>query len=647
MDFLLLGGRLVLAAIFALSAVAKFLDLAGSRQALAEFGVPTRLLRTGSVVLPLTELGIAALLLPVPTANWGAFGALALLALFVGVMRANLARGRTPDCHCFGQLHSEPIGSVTIARNLVLAGVAGLVAIGGWNDPGPSLLAWATGLSGVETGLLVANAVTLLLVGGLVWVVANLMAQGGRILARLDTVQPEPGTGSHNDVLLTRPLGLPVGSNAPDFALEDLNGDTVSLTSLRHAYGTLMLLFVSPGCGACTQVLQEVTAWQRVLGHQMRIVPISRDGLAANQAIARPLGVERMLLQKDREIAAAYAVPRTPAAVIVHAKGTIASPVAAGPEQIRALVGPTEYVPKPVPTVAPLFTLTSLSGETVRLADLQSHGLLTVLVFTDPQCEPCRAIYPDVARWQQEYADRLTVAVISRGTIEANKDHLAQHEIERVLLQLDMEVIDAYALQQAPAVVLVEPDGSLVGAPAYGDLAGRLRVAAVAGAPELRLPPGVDTGATAKLALPALGIGEAVPASVGPTLDGGELDLSGPRPKEMVLLFWNPACGYCQRMVGDLLAWESAPEMATRDLVIVARGTVEAIQAHGFRSSVVLDPYGAIARQFGSRGTPSAVVINRAGRVASAVESGATRVRAMLVTAAPTNETAVIGGIVA
>jgi hypothetical protein len=35
---------------------------------------------------------------------------LALLVLFIVAIAVTLARGRKPDCHCFGQLHSKPIG---------------------------------------------------------------------------------------------------------------------------------------------------------------------------------------------------------------------------------------------------------------------------------------------------------------------------------------------------------------------------------------------------------------------------------------------------------------------------------------------------------------------------------------------------------
>ena len=43
---------------------------------------------------------------------WLAFAAIvaALLLAFVGGIAFNMARGNAPDCHCFGQLHSEPAG---------------------------------------------------------------------------------------------------------------------------------------------------------------------------------------------------------------------------------------------------------------------------------------------------------------------------------------------------------------------------------------------------------------------------------------------------------------------------------------------------------------------------------------------------------
>jgi hypothetical protein len=51
-----------------------------------------------------------------------------LLLLFVVGMGITLLRGPRPACHCFGRLHSAPVGGPTLVRNAVLA----IVAEGWW-----------------------------------------------------------------------------------------------------------------------------------------------------------------------------------------------------------------------------------------------------------------------------------------------------------------------------------------------------------------------------------------------------------------------------------------------------------------------------------------------------------------------------------
>ena len=58
---------------------------------------------------------VAGLLLPDGTAPWAALGAFILLIVFMAGISLNLARGQTPDCQCFGQIYSEPIGSSTLS----------------------------------------------------------------------------------------------------------------------------------------------------------------------------------------------------------------------------------------------------------------------------------------------------------------------------------------------------------------------------------------------------------------------------------------------------------------------------------------------------------------------------------------------------
>jgi hypothetical protein len=146
----------VLAAVFAVAAVAKLADRDGARQAVRAFGVPGRLAGPVAAALPPAELAVAVALLITTTAVAGAIGSVALLALFLAGISRSLAQGRQPDCRCFGQLHSAPIGWKTLARNLALLAVAALAAAAG---PGAGVGTWASGMSAVEWATLMVAIV--------------------------------------------------------------------------------------------------------------------------------------------------------------------------------------------------------------------------------------------------------------------------------------------------------------------------------------------------------------------------------------------------------------------------------------------------------------------------------------------------------
>ena len=110
MNGVALAARLVLAGVFAVAGAAKLRDGAGTRSTLEDFGLPAALVAPGALLLPLAELTVAGLLLFDPTAVAGAVGALVLLGAFMVGITVNLAQGRRPDCNCFGQLHSKPVG---------------------------------------------------------------------------------------------------------------------------------------------------------------------------------------------------------------------------------------------------------------------------------------------------------------------------------------------------------------------------------------------------------------------------------------------------------------------------------------------------------------------------------------------------------
>jgi thiol-disulfide isomerase/thioredoxin len=112
-------------------------------------------------------------------------------------------------------------------------------------------------------------------------------------------------------------------------------------------------------------------------------------------------------------------------------------------------------------------------------------------------------------------------------------------------------------------------------------------------------------------------------------LTGQPIDLATFRDRPTLVLFWNPGCGFCQQMLPDLKAWEADPPLGAPQLLVVSAGTVEANQALGLRSPVVLDHGFSAGRAFGATGTPSAVLVDAQGHMASSVAVGAAAVLAL------------------
>ena len=325
-----------------------------------DFGVPGRLAAPVGALLPLGELAVAVALVPKATAWWGAIGALALLLLFVAGVAVNLARGKRPNCHCFGQLHSGPAGWPTLARNGALAAVAAFVAWRGRDDPGESAVAWLGDLSTEERVGAAAALLGLRLFAALAWAVVRLLRQNGRLLARLDTVEARLaageaalGVGPAAPAAPAAPTeGLPVGTPAPAFSLPGLHGETLTLQALRARGKPVMLAFSDPNCGPCNALLPDLGRWQRDHADRLAIALISRGTPEANRAKSAGHGLAHVLIQENFEVAEAYRAIGTPAAVLVGADGAIGSPVAVGAESVRALVARTIGAPSLLPAAA-------------------------------------------------------------------------------------------------------------------------------------------------------------------------------------------------------------------------------------------------------------------------------------------------------
>jgi uncharacterized membrane protein YphA (DoxX/SURF4 family) len=124
-----LASRFALAAVFLGAGLAKLVRPAEFAGAVDAYRlVPAALVRPLATWLPRLEVAAAALLALGVASRPAALAALALLLGFAAAIAVNLLRGRTIDCGCLGTAAPRRIGWPLVARNLVLAGMALLVA---------------------------------------------------------------------------------------------------------------------------------------------------------------------------------------------------------------------------------------------------------------------------------------------------------------------------------------------------------------------------------------------------------------------------------------------------------------------------------------------------------------------------------------
>ncbi|MGE3268985.1 MAG: MauE/DoxX family redox-associated membrane protein [Chloroflexota bacterium] len=509
MEIALSAARLILIAVFIVAGIAKLWDRSETRRSLTDFGVPACLVSIVAVLLPVTEVATAGLLFPVSTVWWGALAALALLVLFTGAIAFNLLRGRRPACRCFGQLGAGPVSASTLVRNAVLLAVAlALVA------PGPahryaSLVSWMSELSTAETVNLAVGLAALLLLATILLVLFQVLGQQGRLLLRLDELERRLSATGHAPIAppavppASVPEGLPFGAPAPDFTLPDITGRPATLTRALDLGQPVLLLFTDPECAACTSLLPDIGGWQQDLAPSLTVLVISRGAASANRAKSAEHGIAPVLLQQDYEVADLYRVYATPSAVLVRPDGTIGSPLAGGPDQIRSLVLHTVTAPAdnqwqpplqlsmvhqhpPQPTaptpqglaigsLAPTFELPGTQGEVIKLADFRDEPVL--LVFWSPNCGFCHQLLPDLRAWEQTASTGTPrLILVSQGSAD---EHASLNLRAPIALDQDLRVGASFGISGTPSAVLLDADGKVASELAIGGA----EVLALAGTP--------------------------------------------------------------------------------------------------------------------------------------------------------------------
>ena len=480
MEIVLVIMRLSLFAILAFAGIGKLLDPEGSKDAVEGFVVPRSVSRPVSILLPVAEMTIAVLLLPIETSWIGAIAAAGLLTGFSAGMIWQMWQGNAPDCHCFGQIHSEPVSKKSLIRNLVFGLPAILLIVSGSENQGINIFDSTSNFSETNAMQIILGLAVLGFLAAIVFFLKKISEQQTQIMRRievLELISHEGGKQVERDDVNDPSTGLPIGSPVPEFAIPNIDGDKVAFDRILPSDNPTILFFVSPSCNPCEALVPEFQDWQMELGKSVNFSFISTGKAKDNVKKFGEPGFENLYLQEENEIAEMLGAEWTPTAILVNADRTIASRPAAGDTAIRELVEKVKetnlnqdfiYVANGNGTklgeAAPAFSLEDLEGNEVS-ADYfkQKKTLVTYWSMTCPHCVNMMEALSD---WEKSRGENdPNLLVISSGEPDEHKEMGLESPI---VLDDEHEVGPEFGMSGTPSGVLVNENGKIVSETAVG-----------------------------------------------------------------------------------------------------------------------------------------------------------------------------------
>lgn len=123
-----------------------------------------------------------------------------------------------------------------------------------------------------------------------------------------------------------------------------------------------------------------------------------------------------------------------------------------------------------------------------------------------------------------------------------------------------------------------------------------------------------------------LPLGSVAPDFELPDLTGVRRKLSEFREQNVLLIFFNPQCGYCTKMAADLAALPADGGDQRAVPVVVTTGDAaenrKLVEQYGIRCLVLLQEQMEVAAKYRAQGTPMGYRIDGAGRIASELAVG-------------------------
>jgi peroxiredoxin len=122
----------------------------------------------------------------------------------------------------------------------------------------------------------------------------------------------------------------------------------------------------------------------------------------------------------------------------------------------------------------------------------------------------------------------------------------------------------------------------------------------------------------------------ALPSFRLPDLSGKPVGLEDFQGRRVLLVHWDPACGFCRQVAPELASLQEGLRRRLTELVLVSRGDPESNRGvaaeHGLACPILLQPEGPPVEAFARLGTPVAYLLDEKGRVAKPLALGAEEV---------------------
>ena len=286
--------------------------------------------------------------------------------------------------------------------------------------------------------------------------------------------------------------------------------------------------------------------------------------------------------------------------------------------------GRAEPAGLPPATPFPPFLLPSLDNGEVALEEFQGDRVL--LVHWSPDCGYCRQIASDLAGFQERLRKRKTeLVLVSYGSREANRALVDEHGIAcRVLLQPDSETVEGFAHMGTPVAYLLDEKGRIakpvaIGARDVPELA--LHAAGHHSRLETERPI-----SESRIEREGLKAGTPAPPFELPDLAGGKVSLAEHRGRRVLLVFSDPDCGPCEKVLPELARLHRERRSDSLEVIMVSRGGVEEnrrkAKAFGIDFPVVLQSGWKLSKKYGIFATPVAFLISEQGVIERDVARG-------------------------